>query len=50
MGQCITVVFLHVALLMLDLPARASDAHDLGTIIASDLQVGTPGIMIELLA
>jgi hypothetical protein len=50
MGQLITMVFLHVALLMLALPARASDAHDLGNIIASDLQGGKPGIMIERLA
>jgi hypothetical protein len=50
MGQRIPVVFLPVEVLMLDLPARASDAHDLGTILASDLKVGTPGIMRERLA
>jgi len=48
--QLITVIFLHVELLILDLPTRAADAHNLGDIIGSDLKVGKPGIVIELFA
>ena len=49
-GQLITVSFLPVAWLILALPTRASEAHDRRDMLGADLQVGTPGMMIERLA
>src|SRR5512144_1297887 len=49
-GEFITMIFMDVKLLILNLPARASDLHDHGHVGCIDLEISNPTIVIEQLA
>src|SRR5215510_7060151 len=46
--ELVPMVFVHIEVLIFDLPARAPNAHDSGHIVRPDLEVREPGIVVEL--
>ena len=48
-GEVIAVVLVDIELLILNLPARASDLHNHRDISCVHVQIGNPTVVIELL-